>query len=139
MTDLAEKTGTQDGPIDLDVLARKVRKGICSSYSSVLIGNAPPVTREYAKRMMNPQVGDLVAETTTNGRLGGSDLNAVGILEEITREPVDFGDDPDFVWDEAVEGMPHPDEKIVYIRTFDGRRLRWSNAHFVAAVEEREQ
>ena len=122
-------------PVDLEQLATKIRHGIYSSYRAVLIGNAPEVTEAQFERMKNPVVGDLVTEGSTIYRSrGATDLDAVGILEEITREPVEFGD-PEVVWDEQEEGRPHPTEPVFYIRTLDGRRCRWVNANFIAAGE----
>lgn len=125
-------------PLDLERLATTLRRSIYNAYMATLVGDAPEVTKRYYKRASKPQIGDLVTEATTIGGMrhdNATDLDGVGILEDVTWEPVDFGD-PDFVWDEAEEGRPHPTEQVFYIRTLDGRRFRWVNANFVAAVSE---
>lgn len=125
-------------PVDLKQLATLMRRAIYSAFDATLINNAPPVTRNFFERTRNPKVGDLVIETTTvygMRHANATDLDGIGILEEIAWEPVIFGD-PDFVWDEKVEGEPHPTEKCFYIRTFDGRRFRWTNANIIAAVSD---
>lgn len=119
-------------PVDLSVLATKIRHGIYSSYSATLVGGAAEVTRRQFQRMSSPQIGDLAAEQTTI--YISPDIDAVGIIEEIAEEPVIF-DDEEFVWDAEVEGKPHPLERVFYIRTLDGRRFRWTNANFIAAVD----
>jgi hypothetical protein len=119
-------------PVDLQALAKTLRRSIYNAYSATLIGGAPKVTARYSDRAMNPIIGDLVVESSTIYQ-PRRDLDCVGFLEEIAWEKVIFGD-PEFVWDEEVERRPHPTERIFYIRTLDGRRYRWSNANMVAAV-----
>lgn len=120
-------------PIDLNLLATKVRHGIYSSYRAVTNGAMRNETLSQFQQMSNPRIGDLVTEETTiyySSR--ETDIDAVGILEEIAQEPVVY-DDENFVWDEEYEGRPHPTETVFYIRTLDGRRHRWVNARFIAA------
>lgn len=119
------------GEMDLEAVAKAFQEAVSTAWSNVLIGNAPPVVKAAYQQMSNPSPGDWVAELTTMGMRGRSSLDAVGILEEIARERVEFSD-PDFVWDETEDG-PHPTETIYYIRTMDGRRFRWSNATIIAA------
>lgn len=129
----------QDTPMDVGSLATILRRTIYNAYLATLVGNPVDVTRRYYERAKAPQIGDLVTEASTVYGMrheGATDLDGVGILEEIAWEKVVFGD-PDFVWEEKVEGRPHPTEKVYYIRTLDGRRFRWTNANFVSAVSGR--
>jgi hypothetical protein len=121
---------------DLEAIATAFRQSAYMAYSNTLIGNGPECVHRAFKRMTSPQIGDWVIETSTiHGfrHKDGTDLDGIGVLEEIAWEKVDFGD-CDFVWDEEAEGRPHPTEKISYIRTMDGRRFRWTNASIVAVL-----
>lgn len=121
------------GEEELEKLATSIRRFADAAYGATLVGRAPDCTIDFNRRMRAPQIGDLVIETSTVYRSRGTtDIDAVGYLEEVAREKVIFDDDPDFVWDETVEGQPHPTEPVTYIRTLDGRRFRWTNANFVA-------
>jgi hypothetical protein len=122
----------------LEAIATAFRRTAYNAYICTLIGNAPGIVIKAGNRMKNPVPGDWVIETSTIGGFRGkamTDLDAIGVLDAIEWEPVDFGD-PDFVWDEAVEGRPHPKERVYYILTMDGRRFRWVNANFVTAVTD---
>jgi hypothetical protein len=122
-----------DEAIELEKVATALRHTIYGAYVATLVGSPAKVTEDFQRRMRAPVVGDWVAETSTTYRSRGTgDLDAVGVLEEIAWEDFVWGN-PDFVWDEAVEGKPHPKEKVFYIRTLDGRRFRWTNANFIAA------
>ncbi len=118
-------------PIATKELASTLRRTIYNAYRATLVGNPAQVTELYSERARNPRVGDMVIESTTI-HWPQHDLNGVGILEEITHEPVVYGDG--FAWDEEAEGRPHPTERVFYLRTLDGRRARWTNADLVAAV-----
>jgi hypothetical protein len=124
--------------MELEAIATAFRRSAYNAYSNTLI-SGPKIITDAFNRMTNPQVGDWVIETSTvfmtrprMRRSPSSDLDGVGILEEIAWENVQFPD-PGFVWNEEEEGRPHPTEKIYYIRTLDGRRFRWSNASIIAA------
>lgn len=120
--------------IGLDEIAGAFRALIYNAYIATLVGSPAKVTERFGDRMKSPQVGDWVAEVSTMYRSRGTtDIDALGKLEEIAWEKVAFESDPEFVWDEAVEGRPHPTERVYYIRTLDGRRFRWTNASIVAA------
>lgn len=121
--------------IDLEILARAFRRTVYNAYGNTLIGSAPKAITDAYNRMKNPQVGDWVIESTTVDGMrhaNATDLDGVGILEDIAQEKVDFGDNAE-VWDEEVEGEPHPTETVYYIRTIDGRLFRWTNATIIAA------
>ncbi len=125
-------------PIDLELLATTLRRTIYAAYRATCVGQRAPVTEKYYTRTSAPQIGDLVIETTTIGGMrhqNATDLDGIGLLEEVAWEKVVFSD-PEFVWDEAENGRPHPTERVTYIRTLDGRRFRWVNACFVAAVAD---
>jgi hypothetical protein len=127
----------------LEKLARDIATMAYNASGAVLVGNAPPCVHELRKRFEDIKIGDLVVETTTalmDGRRGEKyfrpALDAVGYLVKVTWEPIVWEGDPDFVWDEVVEGKPHPTEKCTYIQTLDGREFRWTNASFVSAPNE---
>lgn len=106
--------------VNLDEVATVFRR---CAYSAYYDSRKTKVSGE-------PQVGTWVFEASTIGGFredGNKDINAIGILEEIAWENVIWAD-PDFVWDEAIEGEPHPKEKVYYLRTIDDRRFRWTNA-----------
>lgn len=126
----------------LELLARQIVTTVYNSYASTLVGHGPPCVFDLNNRLRDIQVGDLVVETSTalmDGRNGEKyyrpALDALGHLIKITWEPVVWSD-PEFVWDEEIEGKPHPTEKCVYIRTLDGREFRWTNASFISAATE---
>jgi len=124
--------------MDIEQIATAFRRCAYNAYSNVLIGNAPKVVRDAYERMKEPRAGDWVIETSTIGGMrhkDGTDLDGIGILEKAARENVVF-DDPDFAWDEEVEGMPHPTEIVYYIRTMDGMLFRWTNASIIAIQSE---
>lgn len=127
---------TVANPIGLEQIASAFRRSAYNAYCNTLIGSAPRCITEAFQRMTNPVIGDWVIETTTIGRFrhsGGTDLDAIGVLENVAAEPVKYSD-PDFVWDEKEEGRPHPTERVYYIRTLDGRSFRWINANIVAIL-----
>lgn len=122
----------------MERLATLLRSALYNAYGAVLVGDQKPPTKRYFKRTTSPEVGDLVVEISTIHGMrhaGARSLDGIGFLEEIAREKVDFGN-PEFVWDEDAQGKPHPTETVFYIRTFDGRRFRWINATFIAAVTD---
>lgn len=123
-------TEQKDEPvsIDLEVIATAFRRAAYTQWSNTLIGNAPKCVLDTHDQMKNPRIGDWVIEASTMG--GGrnpdsSDLDGVGILEEVAEERIEME------WDEAENG-PHPTEGVYYIRTMDGRRFRWHNASIIA-------
>lgn len=128
--------------LDLEKLARDIAVSLYNASGSVLVGKAPPCVFALSHRFRDIRVGDLVVESTTalmDGRRGEKyyrpALDAVGYLLRITWEPIVFSDTT-FVWDEEIEGQPHPTEKCTYIQTLDGREFRWTNASFISAPTE---
>ena len=104
------------------------------AHRAAMIGNPPPSTRLIFERMRNPQVGDLVLETSTYYREPW-DPGALGYLDRVGLEPICSEEE----WDEEEEG-PYascPTEKVWYVRPFvptiDGKtEVRWHNADFIA-------
>lgn len=117
-------------PASLETMAGLIRDAAHAAWSGTLIGTAPRSTMALFERMMAPVVGDWVFERSTVG-IQKRDLDAVGLLEEIAWEPVNFGEGAE-PWDEAEQGRPHPTERVWYIRTLDGYRYRWTNADMLA-------
>lgn len=108
-------------------LAQTLRRVTHNCWLATLIGNAPPATEKLRQRMKSLSIGDLVIEISTIYQSRGtSDIDAVGYLERISQEPA-FAD-----WDELAEGEPCPTETAYYIKLFDGRSFRWTNANFIS-------
>jgi L-ascorbate metabolism protein UlaG (beta-lactamase superfamily) len=110
--------------LDLEKLAREIVTMAYNASGAALMGKPTQRIEDLRRRFDDIQVGDLVVETSTalmDGRRGEKyyrpALDAVGYLIKVTWEPIVFEGDPDFIWDETVEGKPHPTEKCVYIRT----------------------
>jgi hypothetical protein len=105
-------------------------------WSSQLIGNSPPITQRRFERMDKPEPGDLVLETSSawmwiKKRQKVGDWwcaeNAIGTFLRQEWEPI-----PN--WNEEDEGESAPKERVWYIRSHDGRELRWTNANFIAIL-----
>lgn len=112
----------------LKASAAAIRSSAYAAYSMSLSGAFPSAVSLYNwMKKMSP--GDLVFETST-AWYPDRDINAVGILEKIVREPISAVD-PDFEWNEEEEGEPEPTWECFYIKTLDGRPYRWHNASFL--------
>ncbi len=120
---------------DAEKMAKAIRSMAHNAYRHTLVSDAPRAVVAAHKRMTNPRPGDLVCEISTIS-CESRDLEAVGYLQSVTQEPVGF-DDPNFTWDEKLEGCPRPTEEVFNILTLDGRASRWTNAQFIAALTER--
>ena len=111
-------------------LVQLLAKTAYKIWALVLVGNPCPSVAATLRDMENPQPGDLVFETSTyGGCMRGTDgkwepvgLHGVGYLIKIVCEPCKVGE-----WDVAVDG-PIPTEQVIYMRLFDGREMRWTNA-----------
>jgi hypothetical protein len=121
------------GPGELRGLAEDLRRAIDLGFGLALSSRAPAYGGRW-RRLQEPRPGDLVAEVSTLYR--DNAIDAVGRLTRVQQDPVDYGEGAD-PWDEAAEGRPHPTETVYYIRTLDGREMRWTNAKFVAAGPRR--
>ncbi len=99
-------------------------------WNSVLHGCNAGSRIKLFERMSHPEPGDLVYERSSSFMLPPQfpdypALNKVGHLISIAREPL-----PN--WVEYDEDDPNPGERVIYIRTLDGRTYRWTNADVVA-------
>lgn len=123
--------------MELEQIARAIVLSNYHAYVNTLVGTAPQCVHDLTNRYRDIRPGDFVIEITTALMFdrGRSSLDAVGQLLRITQEPADFGD-PEFIWNEEEEGCPHPTERCTYIRTFDGREFRWTNASFISIPTE---
>src|SRR6202012_6243036 len=95
---------------DLEKLARAIVTMAYNASGALYMGNPTGLVQDLRRRFDDIQVGDLIVETSTalmDGRRGEKyyrpALDALGYLVKVTWEPVVWGD-PDFVWDEVVEG-----------------------------------
>lgn len=79
--------------------------------------NDGPLYQRLSQRMMHPEVGDLVVETSS---LRGYDPDGVGHLRAVE------GDDPQYPDIYVVEPLHRP-----------GEQVRWGNATFLAVPTER--
>ena len=111
----------------LKASASAIRSSAYAAHSMSLSGAFPNATKLYDwMKKMSP--GDLVFEISTVW-YPDRDINAVGILEKIGREPVSELE-PGFEWNEEEDG-PEPTWECFYIQTLDGRPYRWHNASFL--------
>lgn len=115
--------------INVADFARIIRRCAFNLHSATIVGLSPHL-KAMGNRVNNPRIGDLVVEITT--RFRDNDLDAVGHLEKVAREPVQY----EVPWDEEAEGEPCPTEMVYYIRTFDGRSFRWTNASLIAVLTD---
>jgi len=93
------------------------------AWTNVLCGTQNKAQDKYFERMSSPEVGDLVLETTTHGRVKA--IDRIGRLLSVTTEPY-----PDWEDDE-----PAPTRDIWTIETFDGRDFKWENCSFIVIPE----
>lgn len=96
-----------------------------AAYAATLRGDVP--VGSY--KNFDPVVGHPVVEYAMS-RLSSMDvLDCIGVLERNLREPR-FSQEE---WNENGDGpeRPIPDEEVWYIRTLDGREVRWTNALFI--------
>lgn len=110
------------------------------AYNNSLVGNPAPSVRAYFHRAHNPEVGDLVVETSTIWMKKWNPA-ALGWLLEDTREPVQTDEEHDAMlaegdyWKESAEGHDAiPTERIFYIDVLDPEvpsPFRWHNASFI--------
>jgi hypothetical protein len=118
-------------------------------YSSTLVGNPAPATKELGEIIKNPKVGDLVLELSRAiyiyadqfpGRYDEElkESAYMGRLISITEEPIDRNSEEK--WDEKEEGRPVPLEKVWVIeKLLDGSVVRWSNANFIKVIEPKKE
>jgi hypothetical protein len=118
---------------------------VYTQWGNLLMGSAPPRIQAAYERMKNPQVGDVVLETSTmwqNARNadGEGQFPNIGTLLRVAQEPImsaeDFAKmhaDGDY-WERADETLDDiPKERVYYIAPLDGSvpEYRWTNASFI--------
>lgn len=112
-----------EASIDLETLARLVQ-GATSTAWALALGGTERCLKTY-EHMANPQPGDFVMEQSTALMPSRPALDGVGELLRVTEENRTVAE-----WDIESDG-PIPKERVFYIKTFDGREYRWTNASFV--------
>jgi hypothetical protein len=123
---------------DTDTLNRLLRLLAVNAHQAYLLslgGNPSGRQRDTCEAMRNPKPGDVVLEISTFYRRSIEERNCVGVLDRIAMEEVDFPGDTreeilaqfDGVW---------PTERVWYLRGYDGNEHRWTNAAFIAVIEE---
>lgn len=113
----------------LEEAARLVCCSAYAAYMATLRGDVPVGSSKNFEAI----VGRTVFESMM-WRMGKpSILDCIGVLERLEREPICTEED----WRDPVIGHgaypnePVPTEQVWYIRTLDGREVRWTNALFV--------
>ena len=116
---------------DLVLLAQAIRRIAANAFALATYGDRYPRKDFLYARMKETGMGDLIIEISTLYQ-PVRDLDAVGHLISVVNEPIglELGAD---LWDESIEGRPHPTETVFYIKTLDQREFRWTNASFIAA------
>jgi len=118
-----------------------------AAYNSCLVGNPAPRVEAMYQRMITPEPGDLVLETSTIWRwardsdaVACDQLPGLGILKRRALEPImdraafdDMHAHGDY-WvrpDETLDDLPK--ETVYYIEPLDGTvpEYRWVNANFI--------
>ena len=115
------------------------------AYNNSLVGSPAPAVAAYGCRVRNPQIGDLVVETST---IWMDDWNpaALGWLLDDLYEPVETEEEHEAMlaggdyW--KVEGESYdavPSERIYYIDPLDPDApspFRWHDADFISLPQE---
>jgi hypothetical protein len=139
-------------PVVTDVYAcRLIALNGYMAWSNTLVGNQAPAIAEQFKRSNEPQVGDLVLETSTAFRwMRHENVGpgvALGFLLRDVREPIMSREDFDKMHaagdhynaeDETYESLPT--ERVYYLRPLDNSEVeeqRWENASFIRIFTER--
>ena len=125
-------------------LVEAVRLLGCASHAAYMLtlrGDIAPSLSDHFK----PEVGSMAMEISTfhmrfdaNRKLasigrypGAALLDNIGTLERVTREPVMAPEK----WNEGIENRAEwevpGDEQVFYLRTLDGREVRWTNARMI--------
>lgn len=99
------------------------------AWNNCLVGDPTPRIAELYKELSNPQVGDMVLETSTFGRKRRTP--AIGRLTKVAREPAYPTDE----WNESEDG-PMPLDTFWYLTGLDGDEQRWANCTFIKVLEQ---
>ena len=115
----------------------RLLKGCAYELYSASLCAGPQHIRDLFEELRNPQVGDIVMETTTHRMPKRDPLEGIGRLVSVTREPIYTPEG----WKEAgaEEGEPIPTERVWTIALIfdDGRLFRWRNADFIKVKTDR--
>lgn len=87
-----------------------------AAYQSCLVGGGAKVTTNRFEFFFNPEIGDLVLETTTLGMPRRDNKYNLGKLLRIER------------------GKTQYDDKWIIETLYDGKEYAWNNARFVRVV-----
>jgi len=120
---LSDSLDEPKSPLDYKTLAYCLRKTVDELHSA-LLPNRGSKAKNLLSWMEEPRIGQLVVEISTTPGRDGKDINAVGVLEKVQTELVNPEEtDPD--------NQVHVE--FFYIRTIDGRLVKWENAKFITA------
>ena len=111
-------------PTPFEELARLVR--VLAYNLSTTLGASPYMQALGDWMRAEPEENDLVIECSTVWYTNRN-LDGVGYFIRHAHEDI-----PE--WDDADE--PNPGERVTYIRAFDGREVRWTNAMFSRAPKD---
>lgn len=120
-------------PQRMAYLLRLVAINAYAAYMNTLVGNPAPAVEKQGKRTQDPQVGDVVLETSTVWRVSRhvedtpGEFHGLGVLLRRVREPCPRAED------EEDDGAT---EEVFYIRPLDGSvpECRWTNASFIRVL-----
>lgn len=105
-----------------------------AAYSNTIVGNPAPAIEWQGQRTCEPQVGDVVLETSTVWRWArysdeapSDQYPGIGVLIRVVREPIPIAEG------ETDDGAT---ETVHYIRPLDGTvpEYRWTNASFIRVL-----
>jgi len=116
----------------LKTAAKAIRSATYVAWSLALGNNPHP--KKIHDRMQIQLPGDLVVETKTLN--DDNHLDAVGTFLRITEEPMEFSSGAIASYEE-LNGpyRAHLTEPYTYIRTLDGREVRWRNTVFLTVPQ----
>lgn len=99
-----------------------------NAWSAVLMASGSLQGNRMYEWMRNPKPGQLVFGST--GWLGNPPINCVGYLKLRTREPITWQDETGLTEEDRKQT-----EEVWYIKTLDGRDMRWTNEVFYAVPD----
>lgn len=123
--------------INLGRIVRLLELAAYKIWDACLVGNQCEKTREMFEDMKNPKPGDLVIEKSTlyAGKMRGTDgkmescgICGIGYLVKIERESIWTEEQVKINGWKLENDGPIPTEKVIYLKLFDGREIRWTNA-----------
>lgn len=113
---------------------------------AVLVGDPAPKVADLWNRMKNPQVGDLVVETSANLRWSDPERSAMGFGILLAHRDEWAQTDDEWASQENSPGLdefgqPRPVERRVYYVQYGPQPddvCRWTNCDFIAVPTERQ-